>query len=129
MDDVGERLRRNLERVIESSQMTKTQIARYLNVSSAAITNWVKGKNAPDLVKLVELCEMFHLSLDDIYGAEPVTIERDTNKEKLLVLYGELNFTGKMKLVDLADDLVASGKYQPYQQRKQRSLCDEASQS
>lgn len=111
MDDVRERLRRNLERMIESSQMTKTQIARYLNVSSVAITNWVKGKNAPDLVKLVELCEMFHLALDDIYGAEPITIERDTNKEKLLVLYGELNFTGKMKLVDLADDLVASGKY------------------
>ena len=44
MDDVRERLRRNLERVIESSQMTKTQIARYLNVSSAAITNWLKGK-------------------------------------------------------------------------------------
>lgn len=118
MEDVRERLRSNIERVIESSQFSKTEIARFLGVSPAAITNWVKGKNSPDLEKLVHLCEIFNLSLNDFYGSEPVAVERDTEKEKLLLLYDELNFTGKMKLVDLADDLVASGKYQSYKPRK-----------
>lgn len=114
MADIRERLRANIEKVIDSSQFSKTEIAEYLDVTPASITNWVKGRNSPDLEKLLKFCELFNISLNDIYGSSTVRVQRDTDRERLMFLYDKLNYTGKMKLVDLADDLVASRKYDPF---------------
>lgn len=117
MEDIRERVRANIETVIASSHLTKTAIAEYLEVTPACITNWVKGRNSPDLEKLIKFCEMFDLSLDDIYSDELVLgqRDRDAEKERLLSLYNQLNLTGRMKLIDIADDLVLSGKYEVFQ--------------
>lgn len=114
MADIRERLRLNIERVIESSTLSKSEIAEHLEVSPAAITNWIKGRNSPDLEKLIRFCELFDLSLNDIYGSDTIAVNRDPERDRLFKIYESLNFTGKMKLVDLADDLAASGKYKPY---------------
>lgn len=113
MGDIRERLRANIEKVIDASKYSRTEIAEYLDVTPASITNWVKGRNSPDLEKLLKFCDLFGLSLNDIYASDTVKDERDTERERLLYLYDKLNFTGKMKLVDLADDLFHSGKYGP----------------
>lgn len=115
MGEIRDRLRANIEQIIASSNMSKRIIAEELGVSQAAISNWIKGKNSPDLETLIKLCEMFDVSLDDVYGATPIRVEKDAALDELLANFKKLNLTGKMKLVDLSDDLVASGKYKYYQ--------------
>lgn len=114
MSEIRERLRKNIQSVIDSSNVSKRKIAESLGVSQAAISNWVTGKNSPDLETLIRFCEMFGVTLDDIYSVDPTPLERDLGKEQLFDNYNALNLTGKMKLVDFSDDLVRSGKYRPY---------------
>lgn len=116
MTDVRERLRQRIEYTIRQSGLSRKQVAESLGVSQVSIHNWVTGKNAPDFETLVKFCDMFDVSLNVIYGLAPVDDEkRDTVLEKLYQCYEQLNLTGRLKLADLADDLVASGKYKPYE--------------
>lgn len=118
MGDIRERLMTNIERVIETSGISKKEISEQLGVSPAAISNWIKGRNSPDLETLIKFCDMFHLTLNDIYSADPIKSGPDIAKKQLMANYNSLNLTGRMKLLDLSDDLVASGKYQRYKPKE-----------
>ena len=114
MTDVRERLRQRIEYTINHSGLSRKQVAETLGVSQVTVHNWITGKNAPDFEALVKFCEIFDVTLNVIYGIDPVDSEkRDTVREKLLMCYDQLNLTGRLKLADLADDLVVSGKYRP----------------
>ncbi len=116
MADVRERLRQRIEYAVNQSGLSRKQVAESLGVSQVSVYNWISGKNAPDFEMLVRICDLFNVSLNAIYGLEPMeTDERDMVREQLFKCYDQLNLTGRMKLADLADDLVASGKYKPYQ--------------
>lgn len=112
MGEVRKNLSRNIRDVIIASGVSRKVIAQKLNVSQVSVSNWITGKNSPDLETLINFCEMFDVSLNDIYSENPIVIRKDDlEKDRLLECYERLSLTGRMKLVDLADDLVRSGKY------------------
>lgn len=115
MGKIRDRLSKNIKDVIDLSGVSRKIIAEKLGVSQVSISNWINGKNSPDLETLITFCEMFGVSLDEIYGDQPITLHQDDEKEKLLEYYEQLNVIGRMKLMDLADDLIRSGKYVPFQ--------------
>lgn len=127
MSAIREQLRSNIEQIIQASHMSKKKIAEELGVTQASISNWILGKNSPDLDTLIRFCELFEVTLDEVYGTKPITLDRDAMHEELTENFWKLNLTGRMKLVDLSDDLVSSGKYKRLQ--KKQKLCDEPSQS
>ena len=110
--DVRERLRSRIEAVIDRSDMSRREVADYLGVSPMAVYNWINGKNAPDLDTLIKICDLFNVSYNVMYGVEPLTDEEpDYEREQLLQCFDQLDLTGRIKLADFADDLLASGKY------------------
>lgn len=114
MTDVRERLRDRIEYTIDHSGLTAKEVADKLGVSRVAVYNWLKGKNTPDFDTLVKFCELFSVTLNFIYGLDPINSDkRDLNRELLLQRYDQLNLTGQIKLADFADDLFRSGKYTP----------------
>lgn len=114
MNDVKERLRERIEYTIEHSGLTTKEVAEQLGVSRVAVYNWLKGKNTPDFDTLVKFCELFQVTLNFIYGLDPISADkRDLIREQLLHCYDQLNLTGQIKLADFADDLLQSGKYKP----------------
>lgn len=123
MGTIRSQMTANIERVINAGNMSKRDIAKKLGISQAAISNWIAGKNCPDLETLVRFCDLFEISLDDIYSAEPIRTEQRHYQDELISNYSKLNFTGKMKLLDFSEDLVASGRYDSFR------LCDESAQS
>ena len=58
MGQMRETLRSNLEAFILRSGRTQKEIAEELNVSKSSVTNWIKGKNAPDVDLILPLCEL-----------------------------------------------------------------------
>lgn len=116
MTEVRERLRARIAETINNSDLTRKEIAEELGVSQVSISNWINGKNAPDFDTLVQFCNLFDVTLNAIFGMEPLDSNgKDTTKEELFRSYDQLNLTGRIKLADFADDLVASGKYKPYE--------------
>ena len=51
MNDIRETLRINLEHQLKKSGLTQKQLAEQLGISPSAVTNWIKGKNSPDIEK------------------------------------------------------------------------------
>ena len=50
----------------KASNMTQQELADKLNVSRSTISNWEVGRNYPDLDMIVELSDIFNLSLDEL---------------------------------------------------------------
>lgn len=75
MGELRETIRSNLERYISASGYTQKEIAEKLGVSKSSITNWVKGKNSPDVELVVPICKLLNITIREFYG-EPDTIQK-----------------------------------------------------
>lgn len=76
--DFGERIRN----IRLENNLTQENMAKKLNVSRQAISNWENNKNLPDLEMIITIAHMFSLSLDNLIlgGSENM----DNIAEKLI---------------------------------------------
>ena len=56
----------NLQYLRGSRNMTQEQLAMLLGVSRQAISKWESEKACPEMDKLLMLCDMFGVTLDDL---------------------------------------------------------------
>lgn len=52
----------------EQKGMTQRDLAHAVGVSQPTVCDWENGKMTPELPKAVRLADLFHVSLDVIYG-------------------------------------------------------------
>ena len=52
------------------SGLSQEQLAEKIGVSRQAISKWESGTSTPELEKLLALSECFHITLDELAGAE-----------------------------------------------------------
>ena len=73
----------NLQYLRGSRNMTQEQLAMLLGVSRQAISKWESEKACPEMDKLLMLCDMFGVTLDDLVmgcgGAGRVDLAADTD--------------------------------------------------
>lgn len=126
MNDIRETLRVNLEHQLKKSGLTQKQLAQQLGVSPSAVTNWIKGKNSPDIEYVAIMCDIFNIGLSDLLDSSstknaPAECESDFQKLRLMRNYDKLNQDGKDNLVNYSDDLTNLPKYtdEPSEVRKQ----------
>ncbi|MDD6466948.1 MAG: helix-turn-helix transcriptional regulator [Erysipelotrichaceae bacterium] len=50
----------------KKENITQEEMAKKLNVSRQAISNWENGRNLPDVEMLIEISKTFHISLDEL---------------------------------------------------------------
>lgn len=82
--EIRERIRANLERYISESGYTQKEVAERLGVSQSSVTNWVKGKNSPDVNLVMPICNLLNITVGQFYG------EEEAKKEPPIVSDGEL---------------------------------------
>lgn len=51
--------------------MTKTQLANTLNVDLSTVCKWESGVNKPTADGLLKLANLFHCTIDELFGREP----------------------------------------------------------
>ncbi|WP_051638814.1 helix-turn-helix domain-containing protein [Butyrivibrio sp. NC2002] len=56
-----------LKEIRKISGMTQEELANKLNVSRQTISKWEKGLSVPDLEMAISFCEVFQISLDDLF--------------------------------------------------------------
>ena len=60
--------------------LTQMQLAEKLNITDRAVSKWETGKALPDVSLMLELCDMFKITVNDLLSGEVVKME-NYNKE------------------------------------------------
>lgn len=75
-DDLKEVIAANLIRLRQQAGLTQLQLAEMLNYSDKAVSKWERGESIPDLRVLIQLAELYHITLDDIVRPQPEKVVR-----------------------------------------------------
>lgn len=70
---------KNLKNLMYSNNISQAELARKLNVSSAAVNTWCRGLKVPRMDKVDAMCSLFRCSRSDLIedkSAEPVPPRR-----------------------------------------------------
>lgn len=71
MSDLKEIIAANLTALRQQAGLTQLQLAEMLNYSDKAVSKWERGESIPDLRVLIQLAEIYHITLDDIVREQP----------------------------------------------------------
>ena len=88
MSDLKEIIAANLTRLRQEVGLTQLQLADMLNYSDKAVSKWERGESIPDLRVLIQLAEIYHITLDDIVREQPATVVKpklNLAKRRLLI--------------------------------------------
>ena len=70
MKDVRSILARNITELRLRSNLTQLELAEKLNYSDKAVSKWERGESVPDVSVLIELADLFGVTLDDLVRGE-----------------------------------------------------------
>ena len=85
----------------KKENMTQMQLAEKLGVTDLAVSKWETGRSLPDAAIMLELCELLHITVNDLLSGEVVSME-NYNKEM------ENNLLNAIKAKEEADKRLLS---------------------
>ena len=62
------KLAENIRAYRKSLGFTQDQLAERLGVTLGAVSKWERGSSEPDLAYIMDLAELFHVSVDALIG-------------------------------------------------------------
>ena len=68
MSGVREEIAKNLLFYRKKTGLTQKELAEKLGVKNTAVSNWEGGSNSMDIEMLFRVCEIFGVTLNDMYG-------------------------------------------------------------
>ena len=79
-----QKIGRFLKELRKAKNLTQEQLAERLNISGRTVSRWETGNNMPDISLLVELAELYDVSIPVIIDGErkSETMEKEVKKEK-----------------------------------------------
>lgn len=66
--DMEHKLAENIRMYRKERQMTQEDLAEKLNLTVGTISKWERGSSEPELIYLMQLAQIFHVSLDALLG-------------------------------------------------------------
>ena len=61
---IAQQIKKNRERL----KLSKKELSKELGVAPSTVSGWENGEYAPGADTLIKLCDLFKITLDDIYG-------------------------------------------------------------
>ena len=77
--DINMRIAANLNRLMEHHNVTQLELAEYMNVSQATISNWCKGSKMPRMDKIDKLCQFFNVSRTELMDSHSADLSNISN--------------------------------------------------
>ncbi len=88
MGEIRDNVKRNLGYYLSLRGMTQKELAEKLSVSQSAVTNWIKGKNSPDIEVVAQICEILNISVVELFGTNDDT-SLSEHEKKVIARYRE----------------------------------------
>lgn len=75
MDELKSKIAKNLVELRTKARLTQLQLAEMLNYSDKAVSKWERGEAIPDIRVLIQLSELYGITLDDLVKGTEVAVE------------------------------------------------------
>jgi len=124
MSQIHENIVRSIVSNRKRLNLSQEQLAEKAGVKKfTTVSSWERGANLPNIETLFKLCEIFDITMDEMYGVNTVdVIESRATAETIRELYGDravhlikifaaMNDLGQKKVVDYAADLIINPAY------------------
>ena len=95
MKNVMDTISVNLKAACKAKKIRQVDIAKSLGVSQACVSNWMNGSNLIDIDNLIALCDLIGITLNQVYGVDPINAVVSSDDLELLSLYNSMNTIGK----------------------------------
>lgn len=96
----------NLNYYLTLNNKTQLELANYVGVSTASVSNWCKGIKLPRMGKVDIICRYFNIDRSELIEPDGPSIrEHRIAEDALLLHYNKLNSKGKDKVIEYASDL------------------------
>lgn len=82
MEDIKSIVAKNITELRLLNNMTQMELAEKLNYSDKTISKWERAESSPDIAVLVEIADLFGVSLDYLVRAENIDETVKKNKQK-----------------------------------------------
>ena len=66
--------------------LTQMQLAEMLNITDRAVSKWERGKGLPDVSLMLDLCEIFGITVNELLSGEEISMENSNQKNEQLLL-------------------------------------------
>lgn len=71
-----------LKEARERAGLTQKEVAISLNVSVQSISNWEVGNREPSIETIGKICDVCHVSADELIGRVPFEVKKEAPPEK-----------------------------------------------
>ena len=82
MKDLKLVIAKNIAKLRVGADMTQMELAQRLNYSDKAVSKWERGESLPDISVLVEIAEIFSVTLDSLVHSDVTEIIEETIEPK-----------------------------------------------
>ena len=82
----------NIKKYRKSMNLTQEGLAESLGVTIGAVSKWENGNNVPDITTLMELANLFNISMDELLGYDKSVKNIDTLAERIESLLKDHKF-------------------------------------
>ncbi len=73
----------NIKRYRKSMDLTQEELAEALGVTIGAVSKWENGNNVPDITTLMELANLYNISMDELLGYDKSAKNIDALAERI----------------------------------------------
>ena len=82
MDDIKNIVAKNITDLRILNNMTQLELGEKLNYSDKTVSKWERGKSSPDISVLVQISDIFGVTLDYLVSSENIEEKVLENKEQ-----------------------------------------------
>ena len=88
MESIKKTVGENLRKICKLKGIKNVDIASYMEVSAGSVTHWFKGDNFLDIDNLYKLCRFLGVSLDQVFGLDPIVVGvLNSDENDVLIAY------------------------------------------
>ena len=69
-----------------SKNLTQAALAEKLGITDRAVSKWECGKGLPDVSLMLDLCEIFGITVNELLSGEKISMENSNQKNEQLLL-------------------------------------------
>jgi|GEM_PF-3968988 len=95
---------KNFNNLLQLNDKKQVDVANYLKVSTAIVTEWSKGRKMPRLDNIHRIADFFGVEANDLLSDRPIP-DYSPDYLTLIDLYSRLDDKGKQAVMSLAKTL------------------------